>query len=253
MRDQRRASTPAVRARRIGLPPLTARVLGGVLLLGAGALPGPTHLDAQAAARTTVAPDAGAVLARARREYATVRSARAEFTQEIRNPLTARTLRSRGTLLQRKPGRIAVTFTEPAGDRIVSDGRTLWVFLPSSTPGQVMRMPAGDGGTGGVDLAATVLDASAEGYVVTSAGAKVIDGRSTTGVTLVGEAGIAVPFPRATVWVDDATSQVREVSVTDAQGVQRIIRIVSWEKNPTLPDSAFRFTVPKGVRVVETP
>ena len=230
--------------------PLLAQSTGGAR--GASGARTPTSSGASSS-QAVSQQAADVVLARARREYATVRTARAEFTQEIRNPLTARTLRSRGTLVQRKPGRIAVTFTDPAGDRIVSDGRTLWLFLPSSTPGQVMRMPAGEGGTGGVDLAATVLDASTEGYVLSLAGKKDIDGKASTGVTLVGEAGVAVPFPRATVWIDDASAQVREVAVTDAQGVTRTIRLVSFTKNAPVPDSAFRFVVPRGVKVVDAP
>ena len=33
----------------------------------------------------------------------------------------------------------------PAGDRIVADGKWVWVYLPSATPDQVIRMPVGDG------------------------------------------------------------------------------------------------------------
>jgi outer membrane lipoprotein carrier protein len=220
---------------------------------------GATAVGAQAAAsadsrgQAAAAPSPAAVLARARAEFATVRSARAEFTQEIKNPLTGRTMQSRGTLLQRKPGHIAVTFTEPAGDRIVSDGSTLWVYLPSTAPGQVLRMPAGAGGTGGVDLAATVLDASREGYDLADAGVRTMDGRATRGVTLTAQSGTEVPFPRATLWIDDADATVREVAIIDPAGVNRVIRIVTWQKNVAVPDSAFRFVVPRGVRVVAQP
>jgi len=230
--------------------PLLLAALGGLSLTA------PVVVRGQAAAAVkSAAPavDPAAVLARARAEYATVRTARAEFTQEIRNPLTARTLQSRGTLLQRKPGRIAVTFTEPAGDRIVSDGTWLWVYIPSSAPGQVMRLPAGDGGTGVVDLAGTVLEAPREGYALVDAGAREIDGRATRGVTLTGKPGAEVPFPRATLWVDDRDATVREVAVTDASGVLRTIRLVTWEKNAAVDASAFTFTVPRGVRIVEQP
>jgi outer membrane lipoprotein carrier protein len=216
-----------------------------LLAFGAALLPGRAALAQPA--------DAEAVLRRARTEFATVRTARAEFTQEIRNPLTARTLTSRGTLLQRKPGKLAVTFADPAGDRIVSDGTHVWVYLPSSAPGQVLRMPAGDGGTGGVDLAATVLDASREGYTVTLQGARAVGGQPATGVTLVGKPGADVPFPRATLWIDDATSVVREVAITDAQGIARTIRITSWQKNVPVDDAAFRFAVPKGTKVIDAP
>lgn len=225
----------------------TVRALGPALLL-AVALP-----VAVAGAQVGSARDAEAALARARAEYSTVRTARAEFVQEIRNPLLGRTVNSRGTFVQRRPGRLSVTFTDPAGDRIVSDGTALWVYIPSSAPGQVLRMPAGDGGTGGVDLAATVLDAPREGYVVSSAGSRPVGGRPATGVNLVARPGADVPFPRATVWVDDADSSVREVAVTDATGVARTIRLVSWEKNVNVDATSFTFQVPKGVRVIRQP
>lgn len=226
--------------------------LGGASLGGASLAVPSAVVHAQAAAKAA-AVDPAAVLTRARTEYATVRTARAEFTQEIKNPLTARTLQSRGTLLQRKPGRLAVTFAEPAGDRIVSDGTWLWVYIPSSAPGQVMRLPAGDGGTGMVDLAGTVLEAPREGYTLADAGAREINGRATRGVSLTAKAGAEVPFPRATLWIDDRDAVVREVAVTDEMGVLRTIRLVSWEKNATVAASAFTFAVPRGVRIVEQP
>lgn len=213
-----------------------------------------TMLVVQAApleAQTAPAIDPATVLARARAEYATVRSARAEFTQEIQNPLLGRALQSRGTLLQRKPGKLAVTFTEPAGDRIVSDGRWLWVYLPSTQPGQVLRMAAGSSGTGGIDLAATVLDAPREGYTLADAGARTVQGRALRGVAMTARAGAAVPFPRATVWVDLTDGTVREVAITDAQGVTRTVRMVTWEKNVVIADDAFVFRVPRGVKTVD--
>jgi len=197
--------------------------------------------------------DPAAVLARARAEYATVRTARAVFTQEIKNPLTARTMQSRGTLLQRKPGKVAVTFADPAGDRIVSDGQWLWVYIPSTAPGQVIRMPAGDGGTGGVDLAATVLEAPREGYTLSDAGARTVNGRPARGVSLVAKAGTAVPFPRATIWIDNADASVREVAITDDTGIARTITLVTWEKNVAVDAAAFTFSVPKGVKIVKQP
>jgi outer membrane lipoprotein carrier protein len=270
MRSRRRVSPDATRpvpgasaVRGLAVRGLAVRVLTlGVLALGAPlATPLVSPLRAQAraagggaAARGAAdAPDASALLARARAEYASVRTARAEFVQEIRNPLLGRTLNSRGTLVQRKPGRMVVTFSDPAGDRIVSDGTHLWVYIPSSAPGQVLRMPAGDGGTGGVDLAATVLDAPREGYAITSAGARAVGNRPAHGVTLIAKPNAETPFPRATIWIDDADASVREVAITDAQGVARTIRLVSWEKNVNVDDTSFRFQVPKGVRIVEQP
>jgi outer membrane lipoprotein carrier protein len=208
----------------------------------------------QAAATQDAAADPGAArqaLARARAAYADVRTARAEFTQAIRNPLTGRVLESRGTLQQRKPGRLAVTFTEPAGDRIVSDGTYLWVYIPSSAPGQVLRFPAGAGGTGGVDLAATILETPEDAYVVRHAGRREADGRSLEGVALTQKPGALAPFPRATLWIATDDWSVREVAVTDPQGVSRTIRITRWQPNVAVDANVFRFAVPDGVRIVE--
>ena len=47
-----------------------------------------------------------------------------------------------GVFVQERPNRVSITFTEPSGDRIVGDGKSLWVYLPSSTPGQVLKLPA---------------------------------------------------------------------------------------------------------------
>ena len=215
--------------------------------LAALALAAPLH------AQNSAAVDPATVLGRARAEYATVRTARAEFTQEIQNPLLGRALQSRGTLLQRRPDKLSVTFTEPAGDRIVSDGKWLWVYLPSTQPGQVMRMEAGSTGTGGIDLAATVLDASREGYRLVDAGARTVQGRSLRGVTMTAQPGATVPFPHATVWVDLADGTVREVVITDGQGVTRTVRMMTWEKNVVLADDAFVFRVPRGVKVTAPP
>jgi hypothetical protein len=44
-----------------------------------------------------------------------------------------------GGLCFRGRDRIAVRFTDPAGDRIVADGRSLWIYLPSTAPDQVIR------------------------------------------------------------------------------------------------------------------
>lgn len=226
-------------------PRVRARLTTPALLLALAAIV-PSFASAQAS-------NPSAVLARARAEYATVRTARAEFTQEIRNPLLGRTLTSRGTLVQRKPGKMAVTFSDPAGDRIVSDGMWLWVYIPSSLPGQVMKLPAGEGGTGGVDVAATVLDAPREGYTLSAAGARALNGRATQGVTLTAKAGAAVPFPKATLWIDNADGTVREVAITDETGTLRTIRLVSYEKNVNIDASAFAFKVPSGVKVVQQP
>jgi outer membrane lipoprotein-sorting protein len=61
----------------------------------------------------------------------------------------------------------------------------------------------------------------------------------------------SVPFQIATVWIDDADATIRQFEVTEANGVQRKVRLTSFSTNVPVDASAFKFTPPTGVRVVE--
>src|SRR5207249_9889997 len=63
-----------------------------------------------------------AVIQRAIVAWSRVKTLRATFEQTVTNPITGSALASKGELQQRKPGRLAITFSEPEGDRIVVDG-----------------------------------------------------------------------------------------------------------------------------------
>ena len=82
------------------------------------------------------AQSATAVMERASKRYADMTSMSADFRQTITNPLTGTSAASRGTLLRKDPNLLSITFSDPRGDRIVSDGTNLWVYLPSSAPGR---------------------------------------------------------------------------------------------------------------------
>ena len=82
--------------------------------------------------------DAQAVLERAITAYKDVNTVRATFTQRVTNPMLGKTVEAKGEVVQDRPDKIAIRFTDPAGDAIVSDGTNLWIYLPSTAPGQVM-------------------------------------------------------------------------------------------------------------------
>ena len=54
-----------------------------------------------------------ATIDRAVKAYSKVKTARASFEQTLTNPLTGNTQVARGELQQRRPGRRAITFTDP--------------------------------------------------------------------------------------------------------------------------------------------
>ena len=80
-----------------------------------------------------------AALVRAEGRELVVGPLRADFEQTITNPMLGGPEVSHGVLYLAPPGRFAMRFGEPAGDRIVADGKWLWAYTPSTVPDQVIR------------------------------------------------------------------------------------------------------------------
>ena len=188
------------------------------------------------------------VIDRAASAYARLNSMRAEFRQTLTNPLTGSTQTTSGVILRRKPNLLSINFA--SGDRVTADGTTLWAYLPSSAPGQVMKMPYNNGTAGNVDPADQFLNSPRTRYTVTSAGTAVISGRNTHAVTLIPRRQNSA-FSRGKVWIDDVDYSIRQFEVESANGLVRRVVITSFTPNPSLDKSAFRFTVPKGAKIVD--
>jgi len=203
-----------------------------------------------ALSRVASAQSADAAYDRVAKAWAAQHSLEAKFEQKITNPLLGRTVSSRGLFQQQRPGKVSITFTEPVGDRIVGDGTSLWVYLPSSTPGQALKLPADADGAVVANLLGQLLDAPRKSFTISGGDAVTIDGRATHRVMLAPKSGSNAPFQKATLWLDDQEPRPIRVQVVDAQGVDRTITLLSWTPNATLRKDAFTFTPPKGVKVV---
>jgi outer membrane lipoprotein carrier protein len=194
------------------------------------------------------AQSADAVIDRAVAAYSNLNSMRAGFTQTLTNPLTGTTQTTSGVILRKKPNLLSINFD--SGDRVAADGSTLWVYLPSSTPGQVMRMPAKGASADAMDPAGEFLDSPRTRFTVTSSGTATVSGRPTHAVTLVPKRQNP-NFTSAKVWIDDADSSIRQFDIETANGLKRHVVITSFTANPTLSRASFRFVVPKGAKVVD--
>ena len=181
--------------------------------------------------------------------YGRMKSARATFEQTLLNPLTGTTVVAKGEMLQQKPGRLSVRFTDPEGDRIVSDGKVLWAYMPSSNPRQVVKMPLTEGGAASVDLAEQFLKDPRTKYQISDAGAATVSGRATHALNLLPRQ--PMQFRKATVWIDDRDGSLRQFEITDGNGLTRTVRLTSLALNVPVPSDAFTFKPPKGVKVFD--
>lgn len=200
---------------------------------------------------TASAQSATAVLDRAVRAYENVKTLRATFSQTIDNPLLGVTVTSKGEVVQRRPSQVAVKFTDPAGDRIVADGTWVWFYLPSSTPGQVVRTRIAPGRQGSPDLTAQFLDTPKSRFEVTDLGRDTVNGRPARVLSLVPRKGVDVAFTKAVIWVDSADALIRQFELTEPSEIVRRVTIRTLTLNPTVSGSAFKFTPPSGTKVIE--
>ena len=202
------------------------------------------------AARGAIAQTPAQIIDKASAAYAQMKTARVTFTQVLTNPLTNREVASAGVMVEQIPGRYRVTFTQPKGDRIISDGKMVWLYLPSTNPGQVMKVPVREGGNGVPDFTAFLLNAPKDRFALADGAAAMVSGRPAHTVLLTPKVG-GIPFIKARVWVDDADGLVRQFETIDINGGVRRVRVESIDMNVPVDASLFTFTVPSGVKVID--
>lgn len=194
--------------------------------------------------------DPGAVLERASAAYRTVTTLSAEFVQVVSNPLVGAPDTTRGRLYQMRPNRFAMRFTHPAGDRIVADGRNLWLYTPSTTPGQVIRAVIPDVGTTGPNLIGQFVERPGERYRARYLRAEAVDGDTADVVALVPREPNEA-YTDAVIWVDRADALVRRIDITETSGQRRSVILRKPKVNGAVPSREFTFSPPAGTRVVD--
>lgn len=205
---------------------------------------------ALAAAGPLAAQDASAIIGRSSRVYRSLSSLRADFVQTIQNPMIDSS-ESRGTLTQAGEAKFAMRFSDPPGEAVVIDGKNVWVYTPSSVPGQVLRLSVPSGGpVYGYNMLAWLLDRPAERYKASLLKSEELHGRSMDVVELV-PAMPDLPFDRAVLWLDRQDALPRKLDITERSGSRRTLTLSKLQVNRSMPDRTFVFDVPAGVRVVD--
>ncbi len=227
-------------------PARPAAALLGLLLpvlFGLGPAPiAPPRLAAQS-------PDPVALVERAAAAYQSLRSFAADFRQIIADSMIG-TYESRGRLIQAGTARLAMRFTDPRGEAIVMDGDYVWVYTPSTTPGQVIRSPIPRDATYGPNVLAWLLTRPAERYRVRYLGTNAVGGRGTDVVALT-PMDSTLPFREAVVWLDQADALPRRLEIRERGGTLRTLIFTGVERNRRVTPETFRFEVPPGVRIIE--
>lgn len=223
-------------ARALGLTLLGSLVTG---LLGASATPLAAGQD----------PDARALIEQAARNYRAISSFRADFHQVIADSMIG-TYESEGRLIQAGEALLSMRFTDPRGDAIVMDGDHLWVYTPSTTPGQVVRMKVPSDPTYGPNLLAWFLTNPTDRYRIRYIRSDAVAGRGVDVVALT-PLDPTLPFHDAVVWLDQYDHLPRRLDVRERGGNRRTLILSRVETNRRVSPDTFKFEVPGGVRIVD--
>jgi outer membrane lipoprotein carrier protein len=195
------------------------------------------------------APDPWPILDHASTIYAGIQTLSADFVQVIENPMVGPPDTTRGRLFQQRPSRFAMRFSVPPSDRIVADGRYLWLYTPSTTPGQVIKSRIPETGTTGPNLIGQFVERPRERYR-----ARYVRADSTTAgwvdVVALTPRDTTLPYSGARIWVGREDGLVHRLEIDESGGQVRRVWLSHLQLNVTVPAAEFRFSAPHGVEVV---
>jgi outer membrane lipoprotein carrier protein len=220
-------------------------ILRGVRVIGAATL-----LTAYPAIRLS-AQDPWPILDGASAAYRAVGTFSADFIQVVTNPLVGEPDTTWGKLYQEPPNLFAMRFTRPKGDRIVADGRSLWLYTPSTTPGQVIRTPIPAAGTTGPNLIGQFVDQARGRYRARYVRADTLARDDVADVIALDPKDPTLPYSHAVIWIARSDSLVRRMEIAEISGQDRIVMLRALQAHADVPHGEFKFSVPHGAQVID--
>lgn len=191
------------------------------------------------------------VLDHASTSYDTVKTLQADFVQVVDNPMLGDPDTTRGKLYQRRPSYFAMRFAEPKGDRIVADGKKLWLYTPSTTPGQVIRSAIPENGSSGPNLIGQFVEHPRERYTAKYVRADPLADGGPADVIALTPKTQDYPYTEATVWIAKRDGLIRRIEIVENSGQRRAIILRNLVLNQAIAPREFRFSPTSGLRVVD--
>ena len=195
------------------------------------------------------AQDPMPILERSSQIYQDLHSIEATFDQVVDNEMIGR-LESHGQMYQQGQARLALRFEDPPDEAIVMDGTYMWIYTPSATPNQVIRMALPSAPTYGLNVLSWILDKPAERYHASYRERSVIMHHAVDVIDLDPK-DTSLPFVRAAVWLDAESGLPRRVMLVEQPGTIRVFTLWDFKLNQQFPKDTFTFAVPSGVTVVD--
>jgi outer membrane lipoprotein carrier protein len=190
------------------------------------------------------------VIAKVQEVYERTEDIRADFEQETGLKSWGKTQVARGKVSFKKNGRMSWEYTMPMAQKIISDGKKVWYYIPQDRQVTVYEMNQGLQS----EIASNMIlgkgnlkkEFDVEMENVPAGEKKYYRLRLKP---LKPQAGIN----RIVLSVDKNSFQVFQTEIIDAFGNSNCIKFSHITVNSHLPDSLFTFIVPEGVEVMTSP
>jgi outer membrane lipoprotein carrier protein len=201
-----------------------------------------------ARAQPPKAESAASVVARVQKYYDATRDLKSKFDQQLtsvgRGPQKAS-----GEVWLKKPGKMRWDYETPEKKVMVSDGTTLWVYVPEDEQAYKQTLS-------GNALPAQVSFLIGQGKLDKEFDASLtkVDGLGPDEIALKMVPKVGTAAYRYLVFVvDTKTGQVRRTIIYDQQGGTNTLRFSDVQQNKGIDDAKFRFSPPKGTHILTPP
>lgn len=180
-------------------------------------------------------------------KYDSVRNFSAAFEQTYAGGVLRTTLVERGTVMIKKPGKMRWRYTSPEEKLFVSDGASLYSYIPIDRQVIVGAVPSGDS----VSTPALFLAGRGDlSHDFSAAYDDAVEAPPGAWVVELTPARSDVDYTRLTLVVDRESLSVTQVRATDFQGAVSTFTFSDLKENQEMPDDLFAFTIPPGVEVI---
>jgi outer membrane lipoprotein carrier protein len=182
--------------------------------------------------------------------YRTVRDLKARFSQVTQSVALSGgpapdSLRSTGTVVFAKPGRMRWSYEAPEPSLLVTDGATLWLYDPGQR--EVQKLALGDSPyLAGAAIQFLLGEGDIRRDFEVSAESCQADGRR-----LELTPRESASYEKLRIRVDPDSGEIDETTVIDLFGNATTVTFEDLQANLDPPASLFRFEPPPGVQILE--
>ncbi len=192
------------------------------------------------------------VLNQIQEKYEKINDFSSKFTQEATVKALNKVQRAQGDVWFKKPGKMRWNYSRPTKDQIVSDGITIWFYNEEEK--QVIESPLSE-----------VIDTPTTTTLISGLGnlKNLFDARFSTNspakennnsyfIDLLPKDN-SEEYSIVTVAVDKGSMLVNTIYLYDPFGNLTTVKLNDMQINNGIPDSLFKFKVPKGAEITKVP